>query len=95
MLAAFGSIAAALASLAAAYAVVQARRTERKSADRETTQQAIDTIEKLNVMLEAKVDRLESANHALGGRLDEMRAAHMGCESRLRIAEAKIAELGG
>lgn len=108
-LAAFGSLAGSVAAVIGAYALLQARRTEDKTATREEVGQAFDLQDKAMQHIVEENDRLRVRDkdlhdrvNTMAGKLGEMTTKHRQCEatledltSRLRIAESKIAELGG
>jgi hypothetical protein len=95
-----GGTLTAIAAVLGAYAAIKARSTEARTATREETQQALDAQDRLLdryeakiIELERRVDRCEVvADRALAGR-NEARLMHRECERRLKIAEARIAEL--
>lgn len=98
----FGIGASAVATLIGSYALIQARRTERKSADQVATQQSfemqgamLDRYAADNVRLQGRVDDLHAKVNEALGRLAEMTVNHRECEERLESAEARLAALGG
>jgi hypothetical protein len=104
-----GGILTAAAALLGAYAALKAKRIDDKTATRAETQQALDAqglllnrYEKRIGILEKQVDAIQDiADGAIAAR-NEMRLIHKECDrslrhtmERLKIAEAKISELGG
>ncbi len=101
-LTALGAVATSLATLAGGWAVLQARRTEKRSADRQETQQALDAQSSLLDRYEKRITHLEARNSDLHGRINDVLAkfavvseGEKACKQRLAIAEARISELGG
>lgn len=108
-LTAIGAILTAIATVMGAFALVLSRRTEHKSATKEETQQAFDlqqvamkNVLEDNIRLRARQDDLHKSMNSVLGKLGEMTAKHETCDrnlkatnDRLKIAEARILELGG
>lgn len=97
-----GGISTAIAAVLGAYATIKARHTETQSADREETQQALDAQAALLNRYETRIEKLEQKVDTVEHRADDAIAAkgefqlmHQDCERRLRLAEARIAEMGG
>lgn len=97
-----GGVSTALAAILGAYAALKARRTEGRAADREETQQVLNAQATLLDRYEKRIDKLERKVHSLERKAedllvarDEVTAMHRDCTQRLRIAEARILELGG
>lgn len=97
-----GLLATAAGSLVASWALIQAKRTERKSATRQEVQQAfdmqgeiLDRYKEDNVVLRDRVSELIGSVHTLTDLHRQCEADRLDTERRLHIAEAKIAELGG
>lgn len=107
--AAAGGLLTALAGAMASWALVLARRNERRSANKDETQQAFDlqqvamgNIVADNERLRARQGELHDTVNRVVGKLGEMTTQHARCEEqldavigRLRVAEARIHELGG
>lgn len=97
-----GGILTAVAAVLASYAVIKQRQNEGKSIGKDELQQALDAQNGLMDRYEKRIERLEArievtekkAEDAIAAR-DEMNLKHRSCESRLALAEARIAELGG
>jgi hypothetical protein len=99
-----GALATAIAGVGGTYAVIQARRTESKSASREETELALkaqnDLLDRYEVrieMLEGKVTRMETiAEDAVAARnqavlaLEDMSLKHKDCEERLSALEERL-----
>lgn len=109
ILLAVGGLFTAVASVLAAWAVVVARRNEKQNATKEEVGQAfelqqksMENVERDNERLRKRQDELHNQVESLVGRLGETTTRHRRCEEsldemfeRLRLAEARIAELGG
>lgn len=104
-----GTLSLVVASLAGAYAGIQGRRTEHRSANREEVEQAfqfqgemLENYRKDNQRLQEKTQEMHDTVNRTLGKLGEVTARHQECErnlmdlsSRLSMAEARISELGG
>jgi chromosome segregation ATPase len=102
-----GTVSLAVASLAGAYAAVQGRRTESRSANREEVEQAFEMQGKMLENYRSDNDRLrekqqemhDTVNRTLG-KLGAVTVLHQECErnleslsARLSAAERRLAEL--
>lgn len=97
-----GAVATAFGSFMGGWAALRARATEKKSASREETQQALDAQTALLDRYEKRIAYLEGQNEKLHAKVNDVLArnamqseAHKDCERRLALAEARISELGG
>ena len=83
-----GAIAAVVSAVGIVYTTWSSRRTERRSATREETQQALTAQTQLLDRYEARIERLEDS-------VKTSLAREALCERRLAHAEDQIVMLGG
>lgn len=83
-----GVIATLIATATGGYAAIQSHRTERRSATRHETQQALDAQSELLDRYEKRIEVLETS-------IETALARHAKCEARLMILERQVVELGG
>lgn len=95
-----GGFLGAVSSLMGAYAVIQSRRTEQRSATREETQQALDAQNVLLDRYEKRIEHLETRNNALHGQVNKAlgqlaiaKETHKECEKNLKITKKEHADL--
>ena len=79
-----GVLATLIASVTGGYAAIAARRTEKRTATREETQQALDAQGEL-------LDRYEKRIESLEATVERTLARHAECEARLFLIEREAA----
>lgn len=97
-----GLLATAIGTVFGSWALIQAKRTDRKSATREEVQQAfdlqgemLDRFQADNAGLRDRVNELIGSVHTLTDLHRQCEMDRLDTERRLHLAEARIAELGG
>lgn len=83
-----GALFTGVATLLGAYAVLQSRRTESRTATKDETQQALNAQTALLDRQEIRIAKLETD-------LETALARHSQCERRLLVLERQIVGLGG
>lgn len=82
-----GVLATLIASLTGGYAAIASRRTEKRAATRQETQQALDAQTEL-------LDRYEKRIGGLEEQVERTLARHMECEARLYVIEREAVTRG-
>jgi septal ring factor EnvC (AmiA/AmiB activator) len=90
-----GALAALLSAGGTWYAVQASRRTEKRSATREETQQALDAQDKLLDRYEKRIEKLEDSVKTAVAEAAEAKSHNQSCERRLALIEHMLVDLGG
>ena len=90
-----GGITALLSACATWYAVAASRRTEKRTATREETQQALDAQDKLLDRYEKRIEKLEDSVKSAVADAAMAKTHNASCEHRLALIEHMLVDLGG